>query len=101
CSYRALPARASPDPGGKPAPSGPTLMSQPAICSGVAGTPSFGPSCACAAAPAANVNAATARIKLRIDVRDFPAAGDRPALDGVVVITELRPARGHERRASG
>ena len=46
----ALACGAVPEPGGNPAPSGPMLTSQPATCSGVAGTPRPGPSCAAARA---------------------------------------------------
>src|SRR5262245_46660477 len=76
------------------------LTSQPAICSGVAGTPSLGPSCAAAHASQTNDAAAAASLTSNIDVAHCAALRDVPALDRVVVIAELRAARGDQRRTS-
>src|SRR6185503_5028360 len=74
------------------------LTSQPAICSGVAGTPSPGPSWAAAQASHANDAAAAASLRSNINVAHCAALRDVPTLDRVVVIAELRAARGHQRR---
>src|SRR5262245_13286800 len=99
-SYTTLPVAAVPEPAGSVAPSGPTLSSQAATCSAVAGTPRFGPGCAPANTSHAPPNATVVtRLSLRIDVAHFAGRRDVPALNGVVVVAELRAARCHQRGA--
>src|SRR5262245_39909724 len=106
------PIAAVPLPAGKPAPSGPMLMSQPAMSCAVTGIPRFGPSCASAnvsvvsaPTPAANaspfVAIALAAINLYVDIADLPRSRDVPALDRVVVIAVVRAARADQCRAGG
>src|SRR6187549_3264821 len=73
------------------------LTSQPATCSGVAGTPSPGLSCAAAHASQANEAAATAKQRSNIDIAHRAGLRDAPALNRVVVITVRGAARADQR----
>src|SRR5438034_66586 len=72
CSYTAAPVAGVPLPGGNPTPSGPTLMSQPAICTGVASRPRFGLSIALgftpALAQAPTTSASATQARSRVDM---------------------------------
>src|SRR4029453_7739581 len=93
------PPAAVPLPEGNPTPSGPTLMSQPAICAGVASLPRFGVSSARAAGPPtpaqpAKTRAATAVARSRVDMLHLAVRRHAPGLNGVEVedrvVTVLR-----------
>src|SRR5260370_767387 len=96
-TYTASPCCGLPLPGGRPAPSGPMLMSHTAISSGVAGRPRSGVS--------ANVavdrkSMAEAALKcLGIDMPDLPVLADRPAGYAVEGIERLGAAFGDQRSA--
>src|SRR5438093_6581477 len=85
-----VPCAGVPAPGGKPAPSGCTLMSHAPMAAGLIGWPRWGP--AAAAAPAASQSArhAAAIIPLGVHMLDLPRAVNRPAGDGVEVLVRKR-----------
>src|SRR5690242_576355 len=113
CSNTAAPVTAVPRPGGSPTPSGPTLISQPAICSGFASTPRFGVTGAglaslatLAVGPAAivvqalNMSAsATPHSRSRVDMLDLAVGRDAPRLNPVEVEDRVRAVLRDERRA--
>src|ERR1700674_1913660 len=76
------PSGGVPLPGGRPEPSGSTLMSQPAMSAGLIGFPRFG---AWAKTFAPRISAITT-VSLRVYMLHLPAALDRPTGDGVVVL---------------
>src|SRR5215467_1155476 len=89
CSYTRAPAAAVPLPGGKPAPSGPTLMSQPAICAGVASRPRFGPSIVVVVTPRPaqppTTSASARATRSRVDMLHLAVRRHAPGLDAVEV----------------
>src|SRR5688572_25718504 len=94
----ASPCMAVPRPGGRPAPSGPMLMSHGAISAGAMGCPNCG-ACADAAFGAAmSIAAQTARL-LSIHIGRLPLLVDAPACDRVVVVDAPKAAVGGELRA--
>src|SRR5215468_3485285 len=83
----ASPCLTVPLPGGRPAPSGPMLMSQEARSSAEIGLPRLGLCCANAGDASANRTAGAATPKnLHIDIFHLAIAGHGPGLDHVVVI---------------
>src|SRR5215831_18858494 len=83
----ASPCLTVPLPGGRPAPSGPMLMSQEARSSGEIGLPRLGLCCANAGdASARSTAGAAATRNLRIDIFHLAIAGDGPGLDHVVMV---------------
>src|SRR6185503_1029296 len=98
--YTPAPLLAVPEPGGKPAPFGPMLMSHFAMSCGDTGTPRCGPCCA-ATAPAAPmpISSAATATGLHVDIADLSRRRYVPALNRVVVIAIARAARGHQRRS--
>src|SRR6185436_14431113 len=98
--YTPAPLLAVPEPGGKPAPFGPMLMSHFAMSSGDTGTPRCGPCCA-VAAPATPMpsSAAAKTARLHVDIADLSRCRHVPALNRVVVIAIARAARGYQGRS--
>src|SRR5262245_19318235 len=100
CSYTSAPAAAVPLPGGRPAPSGPTLMSQPATCAGVASRPRFGPSGVAAVTPAPaqppTISASATRARSRVDMLHLAARRHAPGLDAVEVEDRVVAVLGDE-----
>src|SRR5262245_44778281 len=100
CSYTSAPAAAVPLPGGRPAPSGPTLMSQPATCAGVASRPRFGPSGVSAVTPAPaqppTISASATRARSRVDMLHIAARRHAPGLDPVEVEDRVVAVLGDE-----
>src|SRR5438552_19067772 len=92
------PSAAVPLPGGRPVPSGRTLISHPATSASLIGFPSFGPW----AKAALNENTTTTTTKhpqrLRVDMLHLPAALNRPARDGIVMLAWVGGYRGNFRR---
>src|ERR1700733_5447462 len=95
----ASPCWTVPLPTGRPAPSGPMLMSQVARSSGEIGLPRVG-LWADAPAPRAGGTAAVARV-LRIDIFHLAASGHGPGLDHVAMIIAAVAAQRDELRARG
>src|SRR5215470_1080605 len=95
----ASPSFGVPRPGGSPAPSGPTLMSQGARSAGEIGCPKRGASAAPAKAAVANRIAAPRARTSRERIGRLPFLVDAPAGDGVVVILAAQPAGLDELRA--
>src|SRR4029453_1002694 len=99
------PTAAVPLPEGNPMPSGPTLISQPAICAGVASLPRFGPSVALgfvailAQPPTTSTSARQTRS--RVDMLHLAARRHLPGLDGVEVEDGVVPVLGDELPALG
>src|SRR5438128_8316003 len=92
------PSAGVPLPGGRPAPSGRTLMSHAATSAGVSGFPRFG---ACAnAAFELRQSVSTTRHSpiLRVHMLHLSVAFDRPTRDGIVVFVRKS---GHGRNARG
>src|SRR6516162_736380 len=90
----ASPCLGVPLPGGRPAPSGPMLMSHAASSSGVAMRPRFGPSAAaCQTKPSVST---TSEKPLRVDMHDLSALGDTPAGNAVEVIDGFVAAPGDQ-----
>src|SRR4030095_8232213 len=89
CSYTSAPVAGVPLPGGNPTPSGPTLISQPAICAGLASRPRLGPSiergdaAPLAQPPRASTSAAHA--SSRVHMLHLAIGRHAPGLDGVEV----------------
>src|SRR5438874_5115181 len=101
CSYTGAPFRAVPPPGGSPTPSGPTLMSQPAISAAVADRPRFGVSMWLAAPHPAVTNASAAHASSRVDMLHLAARGHAPGLDRVAVKDRTVAVLGDELLALG
>src|SRR5204863_1654276 len=86
----ASPCLALPRPAGRPAPSGPMLMSQGAMSAGAIGCPNCG---ACAkAGETAMSTAAQKTAPLRIHIARLPLFVDAPAGDRAVVISAAQSA---------
>src|ERR1700730_16172660 len=88
----AAPCAAVPLPGGKPLPSGPTLMSHSARSASLTGLPSPGLSAATAALASSASDAAMAR-RLAVNMLGLPFGVDRPAGDDVHVAHRERGYR--------
>src|SRR6185295_9292435 len=88
-------------PGGSPTPSGPTLMSHPAIWAAVAGRPRFGVSTTVARAQPAATTAITATARSRVDMLHLAAGRHAPGLDRVVVEDGVAAVLGDEFIALG
>src|SRR5438067_7271853 len=84
CAKMAPPCAAVPLPGGRPLPSGPTLMSHSARSASLIGFPRPGPSAAMAA-PAKSASGSANKKRLRVDMLSLPFAVDRPGRDHVHV----------------
>src|SRR5262245_43786377 len=92
------PSAGVPLPGGRPVPSGRTLMSQAAISAGVSGFPRLG---ACATAvlePRTSVSKTAYLRSLRVYMLHLPRALDGPSCDRVVVLAR---EAGHRRCSCG
>src|SRR5215475_9734119 len=87
------PCAGVPAPGGKPVPSGATLISHAAISAGSIGLPRPGPSADAAPAAKKSVSPTAGDILLGVDMFDLPVAIDAPAGDGVEVLIQHRPDR--------
>src|SRR5207302_7301390 len=91
--------------GGRPTPSGATLMSQGARSAGAIGCPRPGPSADIAGAAASSTPAqiipANGSKLLRIGIARLPFLVDAPTGDRVVVVDAAQPALGGELRARG
>src|SRR5687767_10446645 len=86
------PCATVPLPGGRPAPSGPLLMSHGAISAGAMGCPNCG-GCADAAFDAAiSIAAQTAR-HLRVHIGGLALLVDAPACNGVIVVYAPKAVR--------
>src|SRR5204863_8865910 len=83
--------RAVPLPAGSPAPLGGMLMSKPASCCAVTGSPNFGDGvpAGCGVAHAASAAAANTSRRLGVDIFHAPVRVDSPAHDGVVVEADI------------
>src|ERR1700752_1216204 len=100
----ASPSIAVPRPGGRPAPSGPMLMSHAAMSPGAIGCPNCG-AWARAAGAMVSIDTLTA-MDLSVNIAGLPLLVDAPACDGVVVVDppqaalvgELRARRLHHAR---
>src|SRR5262245_37113750 len=91
------PCAGVPRPGGRPAPSGPMLMSQGARSAGEIGWPNCG---ACASAGAAPTMSAAASVnRLSVDIARLSLVVDGPTRDGIVVVGAAEAAFGAERLA--
>src|ERR1700693_3214629 len=84
CAKMAAPCAGVPLPGGRPLPSGPTLMSHSVRSASLTGFPSPGASAAIAM-PAHNASGAARANRLPVDMLDLPFAIDGPARDDVHV----------------
>src|SRR5690349_10141628 len=93
----ASPSIAVPRPGGRPAPSGPILMSQAAISAGAIGCPNCGVS-AKTAGVMVSIDRQTAT-GLSVNIAGLPHLVDAPACDGVVVVDPTQAALVGELRA--
>src|SRR5690242_2107980 len=80
------PSAGVPLPGGRPVPSGSTLMSQAAMSAGLIGFPRFGDWAEATAAVRASVSATANPKRLRVYMLHLPAALDRPAGDRVAML---------------
>src|SRR5437016_12255920 len=80
------PSAGVPLPAGRPVPSGRTLISQAAISAALMGLPSFGDCENAALEPRASASTTANPRSLRVHMLHLPAALDRPAGDGVVVL---------------
>src|SRR5258708_2787775 len=80
------PSAGVPLPGGRPVPSGSTLMSQTAISAGLIGFPRFGAWAKASPVLRASVGITAKQKRLRISMLHLPVALDRPTGDGVVVL---------------
>src|SRR5689334_17687335 len=101
------PSAGVPLPGGRPEPSGSTLMSQAAISAGLIGFPRFGDWAKATLALRASVSVTANPRRLRVYMLHLPAALDRPTCDSVAVLvgeaghrwnSRCFAARGHELR---
>src|SRR5919198_4427190 len=93
----ASPSIAVPRPGGKPAPSGPMLMSHAAMSAGAIGCPNCG-AWASAAGAMVSMDTQTA-MGLSVNIADLPHLVNSPACDGVVVVDPAQAALVGELRA--
>src|SRR5258708_17058625 len=93
----ASPWIAVPRPGGRPAPSGPMLMSHAAMSAGSIGCPNCG-DWARAADALVSTDTQTA-MDLDVNIASFPLLVDAPACDGVVVVDPTQAALVAELRA--
>src|SRR6266478_9336833 len=102
------PSAGVPLPGGRPVPSGMTLISQAATSAAVMGLPSFGDCAKAAVEPKASASTTATPRSLRVYMLHLPAALDRPTGDGVVVLageggyrrnSRRLAARGHKLRS--
>src|SRR5215467_6264310 len=82
-----------PAPGGKPVPSGATLISHAAMSAGSIGLPRPGPSADATLAARQSASATAEEILLGVNMPDLPSAVDAPAGDGVEVLVQHRPDR--------
>src|SRR5215471_6925925 len=82
-----------PAPGGKPAPSGATLISHAAISVGSIGLPRPGPSADAALAARQSANPRAGETLLGVNMLDLAGAVDAPAGDGVEVLVQHRADR--------
>src|SRR5215470_7841475 len=103
------PCAGVPAPGGKPVPSGCTLMSHTTMAAGSIGWPRLGPAAATTPAARQSARHAAASLPLGVDMLHLPRAVDRPAGDGIAVLVQHRhggrdrlqlPAFGHKVGAS-
>src|SRR5258707_4252869 len=92
----ASPSIAVPRPGGRPAPSGPMLMSHAAMSAGAIGCPNCGAWARAADAPVI-IDMQTA-MHLSVNIAGLPHLVDAPACDGVVVVDPTQAALGRELR---
>src|SRR5438445_3994088 len=92
------PSAGVPLPGGRPEPSGSTLMSQAAMSAGLIGFPRLGVWAKATLALRASVSVTANPRRLRIYMLHLPAALDRPTGDRVVVLTG---EAGHRRNSRG
>src|ERR1700738_4090816 len=92
----ASPSIAVPRPGGRPTPSGPTLMSHGAISASAIGCPNCG-AWARAADATVSIDMQTAMC-LSVNIASLPLLVDAPACDGVVVVATTQAALGRELR---
>src|SRR6266850_2776050 len=88
---------AVPRPGGRPAPSGPMLMSHAAMSAGSIGCPNCG-AWARAAGAMVSIDTQTA-MGLSVNIAGLPHLVDAPACDGVVVVAPTQSALVGELRA--
>src|SRR5215510_9673621 len=95
----ASPSIAVPRPAGRPAPSGPMLMSHAAMSAGAIGCPNCGP-WARAAGAMVSIDTLTA-MGLSVNIAGLPLLVDAPACDGVVVVDSSQAALVGELRARG
>src|SRR5262249_28278488 len=87
------PCAGVPAPGGKPVPSGATLISHTAISAGSIGLPRPGPSADAALAARQSVSPTAGDILLGVNMLDLAGAVDAPAGDGVEMLVQHRPDR--------
>src|SRR5215472_7673904 len=87
------PCAGVPAPGGKPVPSGATLISHAAISAGSIGLPRPGPSADATLAARQSISPTAGDILLGVDMFDLPVAVDPPAGDGVEVLIQHCPDR--------
>src|SRR4030095_4994018 len=100
CSYTSAPVAGVPLPGGNPTPWGPTLISQPAICAGVASRPRLGLSIALgvtlALAQPPTTSASATQTRSRIDMLHLAVRRHAPSLDAVVMEDGVVAVLGNE-----
>src|SRR5947209_5990168 len=92
------PSAGVPLPGGRPEPSGSTLMSQAAMSAGLIGFPRFGVCAKATLALGASVSAIANPRRLRVYMLHLAAALDRPTGDSVAVLVG---EAGHRRNSRG
>src|SRR5437016_12227049 len=99
------PCAGVPAPGGKPVPSGCTLMSHAPMVAASIGWPRLGPAAATAPTARQSARHAAAILPLGVHMLHLPRAGDRPARDSVAMLVRKRhggldglqlPAFGHK-----
>src|SRR5919108_2165612 len=95
------PFSAVPLPGGRPTPSGPTLMSHPAISADVATRPRFGVSTRVAGAQPTTITASAAHATSRVDMLHLAVRRHAPGLDDVAVEDRVVAVLGDELTALG
>src|SRR5262249_25304504 len=84
------PCAGVPAPGGKPVPSGCTLMSHAPRAAGSIGCPRWGPAAATTPATSQSARHAAAILPLDVDMLHLPRMVDRPARDGIAVLVQHR-----------
>src|SRR5580765_6925612 len=89
-AYMRAPSAAVPLPGGRPVPSGRTLMSHPETSASLIGFPSFGPWAKAALQQRAAPITITHAERLSVDMLHLPTALDRPACDRVEMLAWIR-----------